>query len=67
MNTPNWNRTFRHSVDLRQFRTEQNQAHYRAMIDKLLEEGGSFAVCDGHLWLSDFSLAVCKDWLTLSN
>lgn len=67
MNTPNWNRTFTYAVEIRQFRTDQGQTHYRAMIDKLLEEGGSFAVTDGHLWLSDFSLAVCKDWLILSN
>jgi len=67
MNTPNWHKTFTHAIDLRQMRTEQAQKDYRAMIDKLLEEGGSFAICNGHLWLSDFSLATLKDYLILPN
>lgn len=66
MKQPNWNATFTHAIEIRQFRaTPEAQQDYRDMISKLINEGGSFAVSDGALWLSTFSLTVVRDYLNL--
>jgi hypothetical protein len=67
MRAPNWSQTFTHAIEIRQFRTEQGQQDYRDIIDKLIEEGGSFAVVAGSLWLSAFSLTVIKDYITFND
>lgn len=60
MRTPNWEKTFTYSIEIHQFRTEKGQQDYRLMIDKLLEEGASFAVSAGYLWLSDFAFSTLQ-------
>lgn len=63
MTTPNWSKTFTHSIEINQFRaTEQAQQDYRDIISKLIETGGSFAVSSGHLYLSEYSLGACSEW-----
>jgi virulence-associated protein VapD len=68
MRQPNWDKTFTHAIEIRQFRaSDKTRQDYRDIIDKLMEEGGSFAVCAGSLYLSTFSLTVLKDYLNLPN
>ena len=59
MRTPNWDKTFTHAVEVRVFRKNvQTQAAYKEIIARLVEEGGSFAVSAGRLWLSAYSLTI---------
>lgn len=66
MTTPNWDRTFTHVATLNEFRHEHGEERVKHAIHALYEAGGSFAVSDNKLYLSDFSYQIIvklhTDW-----
>jgi hypothetical protein len=69
MNTTNWDKALTYVVNFREFRDEgvgKDRAH--EMILALTKAGGTFALSNGKLHLSDYSKTVFTqtytDWLT---
>lgn len=57
MNT-NWNTAFTYQADLKQFYEEEGEARVKEAILALTDAGGTFAVSQGKLCMSDFSYGV---------
>lgn len=62
----NFENTFTRYIDIQQS-TEEEKAELRKMVNHLLDVGGSFAILDGKMWFSDFSLMSAQEWLIFEN
>ncbi len=66
MNT-NWDKALTHVATLKDFRHEHGEDRLKDTINFLLDAGGTFAVSQERLYLSDFSFEVFKklhsNWL----
>lgn len=55
MNTTNWDKALTYIVNLRAFRESVGEERVQEMMSALLNAGGTFAVSQDRLHLSDFS------------
>jgi hypothetical protein len=67
MSQTNWDKALTYTINLNRFREEVGEERVQEMILELLKAGGTFAVSQGRLNLSDFSMLAFRqkanDWL----
>jgi hypothetical protein len=64
MNTTNWDKALTYAVNLTLFEKEVGKERVQQMILALLSAGGTFAVSQNRLHMSDFSMLVFHQKVT---